>query len=45
MVDDGRITRPSQGLWEITEKGLEWHKASTWLVSSIVDDDPIDNDI
>jgi hypothetical protein len=45
MVDDGRITRPSHGLWEITEKGLEWHKASTWLVSSIVDDDPIDNDI
>jgi hypothetical protein len=46
MVDDGRMTRRRHGWWEITENGREWLETSTWLVSSIVEDDgPISHDI
>jgi hypothetical protein len=47
MVTDKRIrrTRGSFVGWEITQKGLEWLEASAWLVASIVEDDPIENDI
>jgi hypothetical protein len=39
LVDDKRMRRASQGVWEITEKGIKWLEAHKWLV---VPGDPSD---
>jgi hypothetical protein len=46
MLIHKRIRRARGSLvgWAITEKGLEWLEASAWLVASIVEDGPIEND-
>jgi hypothetical protein len=46
MLTDKRIRRARGPLvgWAITEKGLESLEASAWLVASIVEDDPLEND-
>jgi hypothetical protein len=46
MLTDKRIRRARGPLvgWAITEKGPESLEASAWLVASIVEDDPLEND-
>jgi hypothetical protein len=46
MVIDKLIRRTKSPFgWEITGKGLKWIGASAWLVSSINEDDPTDQNI